>query len=76
MSKRKVAKPFEPNVDDRDSNLIMAAIKVEDAITHFESAMLSAENWADYETMTHFKVQLQEWLSSDHGEAGFNAYIS
>ena len=72
---KKATTPFEKNLDDRDANLIEAQIKIEDAISHIESAMLGASNWSDYETMIHFRSQLNEFLSSDHDQAGFNAYL-
>ncbi len=73
---RKASRPFEFNRDDRDTNIQMAAIKVEDAINHLESAMLGARDWSDYETMMYFKKQLADWLSNDNGEAGFDPYVN
>lgn len=72
---QKASRPFDPNLDDRDANLSEAQSKVEDAIEHISSAMLGSSNWSDYETMMHFRNQLEEFLSSDHDQAGFNAYI-
>lgn len=74
ISKLKKQQPFEHQPDDRDSNLVEARSHVEDAIEHISSAMLSAENWADYETMMYFRNQLEEMMSSDGGETGFSIY--
>lgn len=72
---KKATVPFEKNLDDRDANLIEAQSKVKDAIDHIESAMLGANNWSDYETMIHFRHLLEEFLSHDHDQAGFNRYL-
>ncbi len=83
-SKRKMAqqrkeaqkqdRPFEHQPDDRDSNLVEARDHVEQAIFHLENAMQSAENWGDYGSLTYFKNELAEFMSSDDGEAGFSIY--
>ena len=71
----KVRKPFAPNAETKNAKLHDALRNVQDAVDALNAAGAGAENWADYETMKHFENQLSEFLSSDHGECGFEPYL-
>ena len=71
----KSARPFIDNPDAKYDKLALAADLVVQAACAIEEAKSSAQNWADFETMAYFAAQLQEFMSSDHGEAGFLAYL-
>lgn len=68
--------PFTPNAAKKLEKLATAANKVSEAIKALEEAKKSSENWAEWETLQYFKNQLQEFLSEDNGEAGFDPYIA
>jgi hypothetical protein len=70
------SKPFVPAALRKMAQAEAAADAVRFAIGCINGAASSAANWADYETLVHFRAGLEEWLSSDHGEAGYEPYIA
>jgi hypothetical protein len=64
-------KPFTPNAQAKLEKMTEAASNVLAAIHALELAKNSAENWADWETLEHFRKQLNEFMSCDNNEAGF-----
>jgi uncharacterized protein Yka (UPF0111/DUF47 family) len=68
-------KPFTPNMKKEVEKLTRAYNKVLEAVIALEQAQKNADNWAEYETIGHFKSQLKEFLSCDNGEAGFESYV-
>lgn len=72
----RVPQPFKKDEVLRNIHLIDAQAHVEKAIAELNEAMKSAEHWADYETMVHYRSQLSEFLSSDGGECGFDPYVN
>jgi len=68
-------KPFTPNASKKVEQMTAAANHVYDAIRALEAASTHSEHWAEWESLQSFKRQLQEMMSSDHGEAGFEPYL-
>ena len=71
----KVRKPFTPDAEAKDALLHKAMSDVQEAMDALTAARDHAENWADFETLIHFKSQLTEFFSSDNGECGFEPYV-
>lgn len=69
-------KPFTPNTSKKNKKLIQAKEQVYAAIAALIEAQNTAENWSEYETIGDFKKQLKEFMSCDHGEAGFEIYVA
>jgi hypothetical protein len=69
-------KPFTPNATEKVEKMTEAATAVLTAIQALEAAQTHAENWAEWETLGYFKRQLSEFMSCDHGEAGFEPYLT
>lgn len=71
----KIEKPFTPSATRKNAQLHKAMSDVREAIDALELAKASADNWADFETLVHFRGQLRAFLSSDGGECGFEPYV-
>jgi hypothetical protein len=69
-------KPFTPNVEKKLEKLAETSKAVLAAMKALDEAMKSADNWTEHETIQSFRYELKEFLSSDHGEAGFAAYLT
>jgi hypothetical protein len=68
-------KPFTPNASKKVEQMTNAANQVFSAIRALEAAQKSAEHWAEWESLGSFKHELEQFLSCDHGEAGFEPYL-
>lgn len=68
-------KPFTHNPKAKLEKMARAANKVREAIAALEQAKKHAEHWAEYETLEYFKHELEEFMSCDNGEAGFEPYV-
>lgn len=58
--------------------MLEARKKVQDAIRilrRLEGPAVSERRFAEASTVAHFANQLEEWLSCDQNEAGFEPYI-
>ena len=67
--------PFTNNPAEKVEKMTEAANHIYEAINALSEAQKCAEHWAEFETLASFKKQLNEFLSSDHGEAGFEPYL-
>jgi hypothetical protein len=67
--------PFNPNPTKKLENMAKASNKINVAIAALDDAAKSSEHWTEWETLQAFKLQLEEFMSTDRGEAGFRAYI-
>jgi hypothetical protein len=67
--------PFTNNPAEKVEKMTEAANHIYEAINALSEAQKCAEHWAEYETLQYFKKQLTEFMSSDHGEAGFEPYL-
>jgi hypothetical protein len=68
-------KPFESNPEALMEKMTEAANGVLDAIRALEMAKNNVENWAEWETLEHFKKDLHQFMICDNGEAGFQPYL-
>lgn len=68
---RKLERPFEKNIQVRDNYLAVAGCLVQEAVDALQNAAKSAEHWADFETIEHFSIELEKWLSDEDGATGF-----
>jgi len=68
-------KPFTPDQNAKVEKLNEASTAIREAIRALKDAKKSAEHWAEWETIGAFEYQLQEFMSCDHGEAGFQPYL-
>jgi len=59
----------------RAIKLQAAADKVNGAIADLKEAQKCAENWTDYATIKHFIMELETFMSHDHGQAGFHEMV-
>jgi hypothetical protein len=53
-----------------------AATHIKAAIKALEAAAPNSENWAEWETLKYFRHQLEEFMSCDQGEAGYEVYLT
>ena len=74
MAKTRI-KPFEHDPKLMAASLSTAADMVVEAISILRKAQHVSENWGEYETVGHFAHLLEEFMSSDHGEADFLPYL-
>lgn len=68
-------KPFTNKPEEKVQCMAEAAAHVRQAIKILEQAKKCAEHWADYETLEHFRLQLEQFTSCDNGEAGFEPFM-
>ncbi len=66
----------KPNQTKKIEKLAEAANQIQAAIKALEAAAPNSEHWAECETIHAFKRQLEEFMSCDHGEAGFEVYVT
>ncbi|PKN91092.1 MAG: hypothetical protein CVU44_20975 [Chloroflexi bacterium HGW-Chloroflexi-6] len=69
-------KPFTPNTTKKLEKMATAANKISEAMKALEEAKKYSDDWAEWETLQYFKHQLQEFMSQDNGEAGFEPYVA
>jgi hypothetical protein len=66
----------KPNPTQKIEKMAEAANHIKAAIKALEAAAPNSENWAECETIHYFRQQLEEFMSCDHGEAGFEVYLT
>ncbi len=74
MARTKI-KPFVSDPQLMAESLATAADLVIEAISILRKAQHVSENWGEYETVGSFAYELEEFMTSDHGEAGFIVYM-
>lgn len=72
---KKQERPFINSPEEKIEKIAEAAAHILSAIQALTNAQKAVENWAEHSTLTYFKAELEQFMTCDNGEAGFEPYL-